>query len=62
MMGYLLKRLAFMGVTVLAVCALTFFLMNIIPGGTAELILKHTVLEAGGDPHRRANSGDIQPV
>ena len=45
MMGYLLKRLAFMGVTVLAVCALTFFLMNIIPGGTAELILKHTVLE-----------------
>jgi peptide/nickel transport system permease protein len=45
MMGYLLKRLAFMGVTVLAVCALTFFLMHIIPGGTAELILKHTVLE-----------------
>ncbi len=45
MMGYLLKRLAFMGVTVLAGCALTFFLMNIIPGGTAELILKHTVLE-----------------
>ena len=42
---YLFKRLAFMGVTVLAVCALTFFLMNIIPGGTAELILKHTVLE-----------------
>jgi len=45
MFRYLLKRLAFMGVTVLAVCALTFFLMNIIPGGTAELILKHTVLE-----------------
>lgn len=45
MLDYLLKRLAFMGVTVLAVCALTFFLMNIIPGGTAELILKHTVLE-----------------
>lgn len=45
MLRYLAKRLAFMGVTVLAVCALTFFLMNIIPGGTAELILKHTVLE-----------------
>lgn len=45
MLRYLLKRLSFMGVTILAVCALTFFLMNIIPGGTAELILKHTVLE-----------------
>lgn len=45
MLRYLLKRLSFMGMTVLAVCALTFFLMNIIPGGTAELILKHTVLE-----------------
>lgn len=45
MLRYLIRRLAFMGVTVLAVCALTFFLMNIIPGGTAELILKHTVLE-----------------
>jgi peptide/nickel transport system permease protein len=45
MFRYLLKRLAFMAGTVLAVCALTFFLMNIIPGGTAELILKHTVLE-----------------
>lgn len=45
MIHYLLKRLTFMGLTILAVCALTFFLMNIIPGGTAELILKHTVLE-----------------
>ena len=45
MLRYLAKRLAFMGLTVLAVCALTFFLMNIIPGGTAELILKHTILE-----------------
>jgi len=45
MLRYLIRRMAFMGVTVLAVCALTFFLMNIIPGGTAELILKHTVLE-----------------
>jgi peptide/nickel transport system permease protein len=45
MLHYLLKRLSFMGLTILAVCALTFFLMNIIPGGTAELILKHTVLE-----------------
>lgn len=45
MFRYLLKRLAFMGITVLAVCGLTFFLMNIIPGGTAELILKHTFLE-----------------
>lgn len=45
MLRYLLKRLAFMGLTILAVCALNFFLMNIIPGGTAELILKHTVLQ-----------------
>ncbi len=45
MLRYLLKRLAFMGLTILAVSGLTFFLMNIIPGGTAELILKHTVLE-----------------
>jgi peptide/nickel transport system permease protein len=45
MLRYLSKRLAYMVATVLAVCALTFFLMNIIPGGTAELILKHTVLE-----------------
>ncbi|RQW81001.1 MAG: ABC transporter permease [Methanothrix sp.] len=45
MFHYLLKRLAFMGLTILAVSGLTFFLMNIIPGGTAELILKHTVLE-----------------
>jgi len=45
MLRFLSKRLAYMAVTVLAVCALTFFLMNIIPGGTAELILKHTILE-----------------
>lgn len=41
-MRYFLKRLGFMALTVFAVCALTFFLMNVIPGGTAELILKHT--------------------
>jgi len=41
-MKYLLKRAGFMILTLFAVCALTFFLMNIIPGGTAELILKHT--------------------
>lgn len=41
-MKYLLKRIGFMVITVFAVCALTFFLMNVIPGGTAELILKHT--------------------
>jgi peptide/nickel transport system permease protein len=50
MLRYLLKRLASMGLTVLAVCALTFFLMNIIPGGTAELILKHTILEIDDIP------------
>lgn len=33
-----------MAFTVFAVCALTFFLMNVIPGGTAELILKHTLI------------------
>ncbi|AKB52694.1 Dipeptide transport system permease protein DppB [Methanosarcina barkeri str. Wiesmoor] len=43
-MKYLLKRAGFMVLTLFAVCALTFFLMNIIPGGTAELILKHTLV------------------
>lgn len=31
-----------MALTLFAVCALTFFLMNVIPGGTANLVLKHT--------------------
>lgn len=31
-----------MALTLFAVCALTFFLMNVIPGGTAEIVLKHT--------------------
>jgi peptide/nickel transport system permease protein len=43
-MKYFFKRIGFMVFTVFAVCALTFFLMNIIPGGTAELIIKHTVV------------------
>ncbi len=43
-MKYLIKRAGFMAFTVFAVCALTFFLMNVIPGGTAELILKHTLI------------------
>jgi peptide/nickel transport system permease protein len=42
MYTYLAKRGIYMVITVFIVCALTFFLMNIIPGGTAELILKHT--------------------
>jgi peptide/nickel transport system permease protein len=41
-MKYFIKRTGFMALTLFAVCALTFFLMNVIPGGTAELILKHT--------------------
>ncbi|WP_292388147.1 ABC transporter permease [Methanosarcina sp. UBA5] len=43
-MKYLLKRAGFMILTLFAVCALTFFLMNVIPGGTAELVLKHTLV------------------
>lgn len=31
-----------MALTLFAACALTFFMMNVIPGGTAELIIKHT--------------------
>lgn len=31
-----------MALTLFAVCALTFFLMNVIPGGTANLVIKHT--------------------
>lgn len=41
-MKYFIKRIGFMALTLFAVCALTFFLMNVIPGGTAELVLKHT--------------------
>lgn len=41
-MRYFIKRAGFMALTLFAICALTFFLMNVIPGGTAELILKHT--------------------
>ncbi len=44
MYRYVLKRIGFMAITVFAVCAITFFLMNVIPGGTAEMILKHTVV------------------
>ena len=43
-MNYFLKRMGFMVITIFAVCALTFFLMNLIPGSTAELIIKHTVV------------------
>ncbi|MGB9927291.1 MAG: ABC transporter permease [Methanosarcina sp.] len=43
-MKYFVKRIGLMAFTVFAVCALTFFLMNAIPGGTAELIIKHTVV------------------
>jgi peptide/nickel transport system permease protein len=42
MYTYLAKRGIYIVITVFIVCALTFFLINIIPGGTAELILKHT--------------------
>lgn len=41
-MKYFIKRAGFMALTLFAVCALTFFLMNVIPGGTANLVLKHT--------------------
>jgi len=41
-MKYFVKRVGFMALTIFAVCALTFFLMNVIPGGTAKLVLKHT--------------------
>jgi peptide/nickel transport system permease protein len=41
-MKYFINRVGFMALTIFAVCALTFFLMNVIPGGTAKLVLKHT--------------------
>lgn len=44
MYKFILKRIFFMVITLFAVCALTFFLMNTIPGGNAETILKHTVM------------------
>jgi peptide/nickel transport system permease protein len=43
-MNYFIKKALFMAITVFAVCALTFFLMNLIPGSTAELVIKHTVV------------------
>jgi peptide/nickel transport system permease protein len=44
MYRYILKRMIFMAITLFAVFALTFFLMNVIPGGTSEMILKHTFI------------------
>ncbi|MBP2030787.1 peptide/nickel transport system permease protein [Methanohalophilus levihalophilus] len=44
MYRYIFKRIVFMVITVFAVFALTFFLMNVIPGGTSEMILKHTFI------------------
>jgi peptide/nickel transport system permease protein len=43
-MNFFVKRMGFMAITVFAVCVLTFFLVNLIPGGTAELIIKHTIV------------------
>ena len=56
MIRFLIKRIAFIGLTLLGVCALTFFLMNFIPGGTAEMILKYTVvgLEESATPDQIA--------
>lgn len=44
MYRYIFKRIVFMLITVFAVFALTFFLMNVIPGSTSEMILKHTFI------------------
>jgi peptide/nickel transport system permease protein len=44
MYKYIFKRIVFMLITVFAVFAMTFFLMNVIPGGTSEMILKHTFI------------------
>lgn len=41
---YLLKRFASMLITLFVACALTFFLMHMIPGETTEIILKHTFI------------------
>lgn len=44
MRKYLLKRFVSMLITLLVVCAMTFFLMNMIPGETSQIILKYTFL------------------
>lgn len=56
MWKYLIKRIAFMSLTLFGVCALTFFLMNFIPGSTAEMVLKYTVvgLEESATPEQIA--------
>lgn len=42
MYRYILKRILFMIFSVFVACMMTFMLMNVIPGGTPQLILKHT--------------------
>jgi peptide/nickel transport system permease protein len=42
MYRYILKRTLFMVLSVFIACMMTFMLMNVIPGGTPEIILKHT--------------------
>jgi peptide/nickel transport system permease protein len=44
MYRYILKRLGFMMVTIFVVSAMSYFLMNMIPGSTAEMVLKYTIL------------------
>lgn len=41
---YLAKRIGSMVLTLFAISILTFFLMNAIPGGTAEMMVKHTFI------------------
>lgn len=41
MYRYILKKALFMVLSVFVACMLTFMLMNVIPGGTPELMVKH---------------------
>jgi peptide/nickel transport system permease protein len=41
MYRYIIKKTFFMIFSVFAACMLTFMLMNVIPGSTAELMVKH---------------------
>ncbi len=50
MWKYLTRRIIFTILTLFGVCALTFFLMNVIPGSTAEMILKYTFIGIEENP------------
>ncbi|MDK2974857.1 MAG: peptide/nickel transport system permease protein [Methanofollis sp.] len=55
---YLTKRIGSMVLTLFAISMVTFFLMNAIPGGTAEMVVKHTFVGL----EQQASSAQLQEI